>query len=415
VSSGSLLRSRPVVALLAAEVVSTTGSQMTWLALPWFVLVTTGSATRMSFVVVAELIGLGLLGLPGGKLLGRFGAWRTMVVCDSARAPLMFLVPVLHWSGALSFAMLLVIAGVLGAFSAPYFAAQKVIVPELLGEDEALVSRAAALFQGATRVTLLLGPVIGGVLIAAVSAPAVLVVDAATYVIAAGLVAAFVPRPAPLEQAEEDRSIRRGFAFLVREPLLRVWSPVFAIGDAAWTAFFVSVPVLVVSRFGADPKIAGWLLASFGAGAVAGNIVSYKLLVGRVRGLTVIAACVMGQALPLWLLTLHVPAWACSAALLCSGIANGLVNPSIHAIMTLRIPAALRPNVMTTMMMVFVVVQPLAVFGTGPVLDAFGVQPILVSLAVVQTLAMLAIVVSSLRERASLELAEANAQLGAAA
>ena len=54
----SLLRRRPVVALLAAEVVSTTGSQMTWLALPWFVLVTTGSATRMSVVVGAELIGL---------------------------------------------------------------------------------------------------------------------------------------------------------------------------------------------------------------------------------------------------------------------------------------------------------------------------------------------------------------------
>ena len=50
-SERSLLRRRPVVALLAAEVVSTTGAQMTWLALPWFVLVTTGSATRMSFVV----------------------------------------------------------------------------------------------------------------------------------------------------------------------------------------------------------------------------------------------------------------------------------------------------------------------------------------------------------------------------
>jgi MFS family permease len=159
---------------------------MTWLALPWFVLLTTGSATRMTFVVVAELVGLGLLGLPGGKLLGRFGAWRTMVVCDGARAPLMLLVPILHWSGALSFAVLIVIAGVLGAFSAPYFAAQKVIVPELLGEDEAVVTRANALFQGATRITLLLGPVIGGVLISLFSAPAVLVVDAATYVVAAG-------------------------------------------------------------------------------------------------------------------------------------------------------------------------------------------------------------------------------------
>nr|MBA2474782.1 MFS transporter [Actinomycetota bacterium] len=50
-----LLRRRPLLALLAAEVVSTTGSQMTWLALPWLVLVTSHSATRMSLVVGAEI------------------------------------------------------------------------------------------------------------------------------------------------------------------------------------------------------------------------------------------------------------------------------------------------------------------------------------------------------------------------
>ena len=80
-----MLRSPGLRPLLAAEVVSTTGSQMTWLALPWFVLVTTGSATRTSIVVAAELAGLGLLGIPGGKLLARIGAWRTMVLADGAR------------------------------------------------------------------------------------------------------------------------------------------------------------------------------------------------------------------------------------------------------------------------------------------------------------------------------------------
>jgi MFS family permease len=54
VSRSDLLRDRSIVALLAAEVISTTGAQMTWLALPWFVLVTTGSATRTTFVVGAR-------------------------------------------------------------------------------------------------------------------------------------------------------------------------------------------------------------------------------------------------------------------------------------------------------------------------------------------------------------------------
>ena len=393
-----MLRDRRLLALLVAEVVSTTGSQMTWLALPWFVLITTGSATRMTFVVAAELIGLGAMALPGGKLLRRFGAWRTMVTCDAARGVLMLSIPLLHWAGALSFALLLALVAVLGALTAPYFAAQKIIVPELLGEDEALVGRAAALFQGATRVTMLLGPPAGGVLIAALSAPAVLVVDAATYLVAVALVVAFVPRRPPLV-TEEKSGIKEGLRFLLHDRVLRIWTPVFSIGDAAWTAFFVSIPVLVVARFDSNPRIAGWLIASFGIGAVIGNVLVYRVLLERFQGMTLISVFILGQALPLWLLTMELPAAAYSGALIASGLANGLVNPSIHAFMTLRIPPALRPSAMTTTMLVFALGQPIGVFIAGPVLDAFGVEPVLVGFATVQTLAMSVIAATAFRER----------------
>jgi MFS family permease len=382
---------------------------MTWLALPWFVLVTSGSATRMSLVVAAELIGLALLALPGGRLLERVGARRTMLLCDGVRAPLMLVVPVLHWTGGLTFAILLAVAFALGALAAPYFAAQKLIVPELLGEDEAVVSRANALFQSATRVTMLLGPVAGGILIAAVDAPTVLVVDAATYVVAVVLVSLFVPRREPVHIEADDRGFVAGLRFLARDRLLRVWTPVFAIGDAAWTAFFVAVPVLVVTRFDADPRIAGWLIASFGVGAIVGNVVAYRLLLGRVEGLTLIAACVMGQALPLWLLTAELPPAGYSAALVASGIANGLVNPSIHAIMTLRVPPHLRATAMTAMVTVFGLVQPVGVFGAGPVLDAFGPHPVLLAFACVQTGAMALVAVVSLRARQRAVVAAAEA------
>jgi predicted MFS family arabinose efflux permease len=394
-----MLRDRSIAALLTAEVISTTGSQMTWLALPWFVLLTSGSATRMSLVVAAELIGAGVFGLPGGKLLARLGARRLMMVCDAARGALILAVPVLHWTGSLSFGLLLGIAFAAGAFTAPYFTAQKVIVPELLGEDEAVVSRASALFQGATRATLLLGPVAAGALIAAFSAPVVLVVDAATYVVAVALVGGLVRRRPHTGPPAGDTGIREGVRFLRRDRVLRIWTFVFAIGDAAWVAFFVSVPVLVVDRFGADPRVAGWLLASFGVGALVGNIVAYRVLLDRVGGMSVIAVCVLGQALPLWLLTLHLPAAAYSAALALSGLANGLVNPSIHALMTLRIPPPLRPSAMAAMTVVFTLIQPLGVFGAGPVLDAFGVEPVLVAFAAVQTVTMAAVALTAYRER----------------
>jgi predicted MFS family arabinose efflux permease len=178
-----------------------------------------------------------------------------------------------------------------------------------------------------------------------------------------------------------------------------VWSPIFALGDAAWNAFFIAVPVLVLVRFGHEPQIAGWLFASFGVGAVIGNVITFRFLMRRYDGLAIIAACVMGQALPLWILWLDVPAAALAGALCLSGIANGLVNPSLHTISMLRVPPALRPNVMTTTMVFWALVNPLGVFLAGPILDAFGTTPVLIGFAAVQTLMMAAAGLAAARER----------------
>src|SRR5207244_11756924 len=135
-------------------------------------------------------------------------------------------------TGHLSSVARLALACSLGAFFAPYFSAQRVIVPELLGEDESVVTHANALFQGAIRATLLLGPPLGGVLIGVIGAPSVLLVDAASYLVSFALVALFVPQRAPLHSEEGERGLLTGLRFLVREPLLRVRFAVLGAGDA---------------------------------------------------------------------------------------------------------------------------------------------------------------------------------------
>ena len=76
----NLLRRPGLGPLLGAEVISSIGSQMTYLALPWFVLVTTGSASRMGIVLGVELLPIGLFGIPSGAVVGKLGARRTMMV-----------------------------------------------------------------------------------------------------------------------------------------------------------------------------------------------------------------------------------------------------------------------------------------------------------------------------------------------
>ena len=113
-SRGTLLRSRPLRALLAAEAISSAGVQMTWLALPWFVLTTTGSPARMGVVAAAEIAPAAILGIVSGGFVARFGARMTMLFSDAVRTVIVALIPTLHLFGALSFGVLIVLVLILG-------------------------------------------------------------------------------------------------------------------------------------------------------------------------------------------------------------------------------------------------------------------------------------------------------------
>ena len=387
-SRPSVLRSRPLTALLAAEVLSTTGSQMTWLALPWFVLVTTGSAKQMAFVIAAEAGGYAVFGIPSGSVLDRLGAQRTMRLCDSVRAPLMLLVPVLHWTGNLTLPLLAGIAFVLGTASTPYMAAQRVVVAEILDEDEAAVERANALLQGASRITLLCGPPLAGILIAAVGSPVVLLVDAASYVVAFALVTVLVPvaRAVRTEETDESRGALAGVRYLFHDSLMRGWATAVVIGDASFSVLFLSIPVLVYVHYGANPRLAGIFLASWGVGAVLGNVIAYRS--DRVGGLRQAAPLVLVQALPLWAVAAPVPAVAVAGALGLSGIANGLVNPTLHSMLTLRPPAAVRAKALTAMSTASTLGAPIALAIAAPAFSAFGSRHVIAAAAAGQLLAM---------------------------
>jgi hypothetical protein len=97
----------------------------------------------------------------------------------------------------------------------------------------------------------------------------------------------------------------------------------------------------------------------------------------------------------------HVPAAAIAAAIFVSGLFNGLVNPSIHTLLTLRAPMPIRPRVLTATSTVLMLSGPLGLAAAGPVLEAAGARPVLDGFAAVQLLAMALVSVVALRVRAA--------------
>jgi predicted MFS family arabinose efflux permease len=396
-----MLRNRGLLALLAAEVVSTTGSMMTWLALPWFVLSSTGSASRMGIVLAAEAAGVAAFGIPGGHLAARLGARRTMVIVNAIAGPAILLVPVLHWAGLLSFGLLVVIVFAVGGLFGPYFASQRVVLAEILGDDEARVSAANAWLQGATRITMLLGPPLAGVLITLIGAPSVLVVDAATFLFALVVIALFVPGGTPVERTDDAQGILAGVRYLRRNRLLLAWTVSMAVGDAAWNALFATLPFYAYTEYDGNAKVAGILLACFGVAAVAGNILSFRVR-RRLEPATLIAVFVLAQAAALWLLVGAGPAGWIAAALLLAGLANGIVNPSLHAFLTLIVPPAVRSQALTAVIAINQLAAPVGFLGAGLILAHGGYEPVFLLVPAVQSVTMGARALATLRRRESL-------------
>jgi predicted MFS family arabinose efflux permease len=376
----SLLRNRSLAAVLVAESVSLTGSAMTYVALPWFVLITTGSTAKMAWVLAAELLPVGLLGIPAGSLIARLGAKRTMNLADGMRAPLMTAIPILHWTGHLSFPLLLTFTFLIGCFMAPYYASSRLILPEVVGEDEQLVAQGSAFVQTVTQLTQLGGPILGGLLISWISAPAVLMVDAATYAFSFLVIFVFVRAGKKVAPDESSRGLFAGLRYVVKDKLLGPMMAAAAFINFVAQGLFAMLPVLVVRRFDENPKIVGFFFAAFGAGALIGSLIAAQV-VRRVALTKLAGLAILGMAVPLWLLAITMPWPLVLVVLAAFGIFAPLVNAPVLAILTVRTPAPLRPKVMTAVMTISMVIGPLGFLAVGLALQHVGMKVVFLAIA----------------------------------
>src|SRR5215211_2902061 len=113
------MRRTPILALLGANAVSESGNVLAFVAIPWFVLQTTGSAARTGLAGGAFLMAAVVAGVVGGPFVDRIGFKRASIVADLMAAVTVALIPLLYHTIGLSFWQLLVLVFLGGLFDAP--------------------------------------------------------------------------------------------------------------------------------------------------------------------------------------------------------------------------------------------------------------------------------------------------------
>lgn len=349
-------RPMPFYALILANAVSAVGDILTFLAVPWFVLQTTGSATQTGITAFFSTASVGVSAFLGSALVDRIGYKRASVLSDVTSGVSVALVPLLYHLGLLPFWGLLALVFVAGLLVTPGRTARAAIVPELAALARQPLERVSAATDGATRIAGFIGAPLGGVLIAFIGTSNLLWIDAATFGFSAALIAVGVPHvaaPAPAAASGEEQAGRRGYLrdltigmrYMLGDPLILSVIGVILVTNLLDAGFGgVLAPIYIKQVFG-SPVLLGGLIASFGGAAFIGTLIFGAIGHRLPRRLTLGICFTLAGGTRFVSLALvpSVPVLLVISAL--AGLCIGPINPIFDTVAYERIPADLRARV----------------------------------------------------------------------
>src|SRR5215216_196701 len=218
--------SLPISSLFIANAISLVGNMLSAIAIPWFVLQTTGSATQTGITGFFTVLPVVLAGLLGGTLVDRLGYKRTSIIADIASGLTTALIPLLYFTIGLQFWQLMILVFLGALLDSPGSTARSALIPELAALAHMPIERATSLIHMIERGSRLVGAPLAGLLIALMGTENVLWLDAASFFISAVIIAVTIKIHKPVEHAEQEPSggyfaeLREGLRFIYNDKLM---------------------------------------------------------------------------------------------------------------------------------------------------------------------------------------------------
>ncbi|GAB2993933.1 MFS transporter [Saccharothrix stipae] len=257
---------------------------------------TDAPAALIALVIIAQLLPTGVLGVFAGPLTDRLPKRVLLVGSDLARV-----VIVLAMIPALSSSWLLLTLIFLEGLGKTFFETARIAaIPAIVGNHS--IPSAVALFQSTNHTLNLVGPALGGVLIALGSVPAVLVINAATFAVSAVLLGSMgVLKKVPVSTGAPQKywaALREGLREVLRVPTLRFLFAFLVPMMIVLGLFTTNFNAQLLTVFGLPPAEYGLAHALFGGGAVLGALLG-PMMVRKypVRGLLLVTVALFGLSL----------------------------------------------------------------------------------------------------------------------
>lgn len=385
----------PLYTLFITMLISVTGDAMVAIAIPWFVLETTGSVVQTGIVAFFSVTPIIIGTSFGGPWVDRLGYKRVSVVADLASGLTILLIPILHSTVGLEFWQLLALVFLGNLMDAPGSSARSAMLPELAEEAGMSVERAVGLSESLHRATSMIGAPIAGVLIAVLGATGVLTIDALTFGLSAFGIILFIPsslidKNKPEEGNSYWEDLKAGYRFIQKDYFvfsIIVTVMITNMVDFSMTA--VTYPVYMRTVFGAGDgaTLFGILIGLFGASALASGLI-FSWLGERVPSQRLLLAVVFfALSFRFLVFALFPPFWGLLLVVIASGLLAGPINPIISTILYRRIPDDMRGRIFGILSAGVLVAMPLGgVFG-GFFLEWFNLEITLVIYTIIYVLA----------------------------
>lgn len=385
----------PLYSLFIANAISLVGNVFTMIAIPWFVLQTTGSATQTGITGFFTILPVVIAGFFGGTLIDRLGYKRTSIISDLASGVTTALVPILYFTIGLEFWQLMILVFLGALLDAPGSTARAALLPELAEQAGMPIERVTSLTHVIERGARMVGAPLAGLLIGFMGTANVLWLDAATFFISAGIIWVLVPgiaihKEEALGSGNYLDELKDGLRFIAHDQLIRSIVIMVMLTNFLDAIFGgVLQPVYVREVYGSALNL-GLLIAANGGGAVIGGLIFAAIGHRMPRHATFVGAFVL-TGFRFWVYALYPPVWVLIVVTLITSIGAGPLNPIIGAIEFERIPPTMRGRVFGAITAGAWITMPLGMLLGGILTDNLGTFIMMIGLAItylVTTLSM---------------------------